>query len=1043
MSLQVTRNPNLTYTPKKNNSTANDVQNKFGKNWWTGLPPEDCPGFDRVKKYLRALPLLNLQICTRQDVLDYFDNTWTLTELLFQSLRKESTFVRSPYHQLRHPMMFYYGHPAVLFVNKLRVAGLLTEPIDLYLEKVLETGVDEMSWDDLSKNQMEWPSVEAVHGYRKKVYQLIRNLILNNADLERKAGQPLLRDSALWALWMGFEHEKIHFETSSVLIRELPIEEVETPQYWAPLAPHKTGVIHPKVGRDYPENHWKKESAQDVHIGKPSDTPSYGWDNEYGEKKLHIQPFQYTERQISNGEFLEFVLQGGYLRDEYWTEEGLLWRKFRNTKRPTFWAASGPEGSHEYKLRTLFEFIDMPWDWPVEVNFHEAKAFCHWRQKKDGTALKYRLLTEGEFQALTPQREDPVLQKKNYRETSLEPTGLENFNFKYGSPTAVGSELYGNVWHWLEDQFHPLSGFEVHPYYDDFSTPCFDGKHQMIRGGSFISCGHEASQWARFHFRPHFYQHSGFRMAATLDGSADNGAVRLKADSIYVHSRRQNALAQIEENPEWWKKAHQPMDLAPEEFSQLLAVTQKILSQHLQKVKEYPPAGNVFDPRINSVPNDFIAPFQSTKSFPEVGGEFEALLKFVVEEMAPLSQWPGHPRFAAYVAGSGNLVSAIAQMVSLILNPFTGHFMMAPGLVSLEAEALRWFLNLIGYDEKAGGYFTSGSSLATLHAMSIARQALLQGQNDFSLVTAYTSIESHHSVAKAWSLMGYKPENLRFISTHPKTLAMDDEDLKKHLQKDIRDGFKPLLLVGTAGTTNTGAIDPLKELAAVAEEFGLWYHVDGAYGLPFMLVDEVRGKFEGIALADSVAFDLHKVMSLPYGTGALAVRNKAHFKIHYGGASSYMPPQIFDNGDDFRVDYADLTPELSRDFRGLRAWLPFKLFGVGPFKLNLLEKLELSQYASAELKKIKGIEILAEPLLSIQAFRLKETGRDADQLTRKLLEEINASKVLFLSGCKVQGQYAIRLSFVGYQLHFQQVEEFIKTLPGFIEKVLNEDATTH
>ena len=135
-TVSLTRNPNLS-APKVDRSSPNEVQQKFGDRWWTGVHPEKCVGFDREKKYLAALPLINLEICTRQDVLDYFDNTWTLTEILFSSLKHESTYVRPPYHQLRHPLAFYYGHPAVLFLNKLRLAGVVDNPVDLYLEKVL------------------------------------------------------------------------------------------------------------------------------------------------------------------------------------------------------------------------------------------------------------------------------------------------------------------------------------------------------------------------------------------------------------------------------------------------------------------------------------------------------------------------------------------------------------------------------------------------------------------------------------------------------------------------------------------------------------------------------------------------------------------------------------------------------------------------------------------------------------------------------------------------------------------------------------------
>ncbi|MCK6596227.1 MAG: 5-histidylcysteine sulfoxide synthase, partial [Bacteriovoracaceae bacterium] len=569
MVVTITRNPNLS-KPQAPKAISHELKNLYPDNtWWTGLAPENCPGFCKERNVLLALPLLNLKICSRQDVLDYFNNSWTLTELLFRGLKTEETYIRPPYHGLRHPMIFYYGHPAVLYVNKMRLAGLRKDSFNIYLEKVLETGVDEMSWDDMSKNEMSWPKVSEVREYRKTVYDFVINFIQNCPDLDLPTEKRnFLTGSPLWSLWMGMEHEKIHFETSSVLIRELPVELVETPDYWAGLHPSAKEKFHlkPIAGADYSEAHWKTQKGQQVIVGKPLNTESFGWDNEYGERKVEIKDFEYTNQQISNGEYFEFVASGAYVNDKYWAPEGLQWRKFRNTKRPTFWSATGPEGSHEYELRTIFEIIPMPWSWPCEVNYHEALAFSQWKKEKDhlhqikGSELHYRLLTEAEFIALREKRPDPVLQKKPY--ASMQTQGdlvsfKENFNFVWGSPKPTDDSLYGNTWHWLMDQFNPLPGFEAHFLYDDFSTPCFDGKHQMILGGSFMSCGHEASQWARFHFRPHFYQHSGFRMARTLDGTVDNGATYLSTSKEYVHPKRQNVLDQMTKD-NWWKNVEQP-----------------------------------------------------------------------------------------------------------------------------------------------------------------------------------------------------------------------------------------------------------------------------------------------------------------------------------------------------------------------------------------------------------------------------------------------------------------------------------------------------
>ena len=1007
MPVTISRNPNLT-KPLKPSIYTNEVQKDFEvKNisWWTGLSPEDCPGFDGERNCLTALPLINLEICTRQDILDYFNNSWTLTELLFQGLKTEDTYSRPPYHGLRHPMIFYYGHPAVLYINKLRVAGLIKDPVNLYLEKVLEIGVDEMSWDDMGKNEMEWPRVAEVHLFRKKIYDLVVQLIKTHPDFDFKNGERnLLQKSYWWALWMGFEHEKIHLETSSVLIRELPIELVEAPKYWTP--------IHPSYkDQSQINNEWLKKSGETIVIGKPKMFPTFGWDNEYGERSVTTKDFQYTKFQITNREYFDFVASGAYINDSYWREEGLHWRKYRNTKRPTFWCSVGPEGSHQYELRTIFEIIPMPWNWPCEVNFHEAVAYCHWRNERDlksnNKKLVYRLFTEAEYDSLQTKNEDEVLQKKAAHKIST------NFNSNWGTPESVTENLSGNLWHWLEDQFNPLPGFEVHPYYDDFSTPCFDGKHQMILGGSFISCGIEASRYSRFHFRPHFYQHSGFRMAASLDGSDDNGATKLLKTNSYIHPRRQNVLDQMSEKNDWWKNVEQPLEMSEEELKSLFDQTENEILKYSKCFASMSPMGLAHDPKTNQLKKDFILPYQMTKNFPERPENYQTLLNLIFNEMAPLSQLPGHPGFAAYVAGAGNAISNTAQLIAQTLNPFTGHAMMAPGLVALEQEVIKWFIQLMGYDDQDSlGYLTSGSSIATMNALMLARQSKVAGF-DYSKVVGYMSSEAHHCVAKAWVMLGFKKENLRLIKT--RDFKMDVAELELKIKDDKKSGFHPFFLVGTAGTTKTGSIDEMTKLSEIALKENLWLHADGAYGALFMLTESGREKLKGIHLADSMALDPHKALSIPYGTGCLLVKKATDMSFDYLSDDSYMPPRPSIG----EHDYADISPELSRDFRGLRVWLPIKTLGIAPFVLNLEEKLKLSHWLYQELKSIQELEVISAPELTIQTFAHKK----GDAATRRLMEKINSKETLFLSSCTLNNRLAIRVCLLGFRMHYERLEK--------------------
>jgi len=506
----------------------------------TGYPYRADKQLTHVKHFeetLRSAPLLNLN-GGRQAILDYFRNTWSLTELLFSSLTSSEAFYIRPYHKTRHPLIFYYAHPACLYVNKLLVSGLISDPVNKDFELLFETGVDEMTWDDLHEGEDDvWPELDEVIAYRNAVYHLVEGLIETHPCFDR----PVTMDSPGWALVMGFEHERIHLETSSVLMRELALEHVTTPTGWPSFHSERQQVsLKPEPGRDYPANNpMLGIKPSTLELGKPRAWPTFGWDNEYGHDKRQVSAFKASKYLVSNGEFFRFVSSGGYETRKYWSESGWGWRQFRNVKWPTFWVQDGPAGSHRYKLRSTFKVVDMQWDWPAIVNYYEAKAYCAWLSEFEGVETPYRLPREAEHLALrepalrkaidwTPGRDqllqlDPVMTRQGLK-------GL-NLNLQFGAESPVNAmaensqgvhDAMGNVWQWCEDAFHPLHDFAIHPYYTDFSTPCFDGEHQMIMGGSFISTGDEASMWSRFHFRPHFFQHAGFRLVQSSQNPAES-----------------------------------------------------------------------------------------------------------------------------------------------------------------------------------------------------------------------------------------------------------------------------------------------------------------------------------------------------------------------------------------------------------------------------------------------------------------------------------------------------------------------------------------
>jgi 5-histidylcysteine sulfoxide synthase len=499
-----------------------------GNSWWTGKAPSSTPGYNADSGTLMSLPSPALDSLTVSELRDYFDNTWTLTEILFSSLQGDSTFLRYPYHHLRHPLVFYYAHPAVLYINKLRVAGFLQCGVDPAFESLFETGVDEMSWDDLSRTPVDWPPISAITEYRRAVYKVMSNAIAGISSLTL----PALRGTVGWAIMLGCEHERIHIETSTVLIRELPLSLVLQPPAW-PAAYDASSADSCCT----PDNPMIEVGAREVVVGKDSSFPSYGWDVEYGRLPVQVPAFRASKYPITNGQFLQFVAAGGYRDECLWDAEGWNWRNFRNAKWPTFWICDGPQGLNKYKLRLVFGLCDLPLSWPAVVNYWEARAYCKWHSLKHG--CKTRLMMESEHLCIRPplfQHSasvcDPIMRNSG---SSFKENRMANLNLAWGSETPVTlscnsdcdfCDAMGNVWEWSEDGNDCLPGFQVDALYEDFSAPCFDGRHQIIMGGSWVSTGNEASVFARYAFRPHFFQFAGFRVVEQIgDAVPTSGGV--------------------------------------------------------------------------------------------------------------------------------------------------------------------------------------------------------------------------------------------------------------------------------------------------------------------------------------------------------------------------------------------------------------------------------------------------------------------------------------------------------------------------------------
>lgn len=448
-----------------------------------------------------------------------------------------------------------------------------------------------------------------------------------------------------------------------------------------------------------------------------------------------------------------------------------------------------------------------------------------------------------------------------------------------------------------------------------------------------------------------------------------------------------------------------PLEFDSEQTREAIRVVGEGIARWYGSIRERRPAGTCVDVSTGGVRRDWtVPPALADAALPERGEALEPLVRFVTDVIGPDGGIVGHPGYMAYVAGTANLVSVLGQSLASAVNPYTGTYATAPAAVRLEDQVIRWFAGIVGLPPDAGGFLTSGSSLAILSAVIAARE---RAKAPWEKARIYVSGQTHHCVGKALFAAGFRAENLVVLPT--RDFAMDADALVSRLAADRAAGLVPVLVVGTAGSTNTGRADPLHAIADAAAAHGAWFHCDAAYGGFFRLAGDVPA-LRGMERADSISLDPHKALQMPYGTGALLVRHVQDLRFPRELAATYMPPM---DESDLRLEYSDIGPELTRDFRGLRVWLALRHFGLAPFRENLRAKLALAQRAAAAIDGMPALERAAPVDLAIVAFRVR--GDASGDRTRALLRAVNEDGRFFLTACLLDGRPAIRICMLGFR----------------------------
>lgn len=453
------------------------------------------------------------------------------------------------------------------------------------------------------------------------------------------------------------------------------------------------------------------------------------------------------------------------------------------------------------------------------------------------------------------------------------------------------------------------------------------------------------------------------------------------------------------------------LELSPGEMRDMLDATSARVLDHLANVAHQRSPGDVEPEAARAFCRSM------REAIPEHASSLDTLLDPYFAEWLPRSLVTNGPGYLAYVPGGGIFPAALADLLSNTTNRFTGAWFAAPALVQLEANVLEWFREWMLFPEGAGGVFTTGGSTATFNAIVCAREKILGPKIREGVL--YTSSQAHHSVKKSARLAGIAADRIRAIPVDA-SFRLRIDALASAVADDRAAGLVPFLVVSSAGTTNTGAVDPLAAIADLSAREGMWHHVDGAYGAFFHAVPELRSLLDGLPRADSLTLDPHKGLFLPYGTGALLVRDARDLRRVHGASADYMPdaapPEIYDP--------ATHGPDLSRDFPGFRVWLTLKLFGAARIRAAIAEKRALATFAAARIADLPSVTMVAPPQLSLFAFRV----HDDDAATKRVLEAVNARGRVLLSGCTAEGRYLARVCVLSFRTRQPSVDALVEDL---------------
>ena len=418
----------------------------------------------------------------------------------------------------------------------------------------------------------------------------------------------------------------------------------------------------------------------------------------------------------------------------------------------------------------------------------------------------------------------------------------------------------------------------------------------------------------------------------------------------------------------------------------------------------------------------------------ESGIEMEAALDLLREHVDRPGLNPAAAGHLGYIPGGGIYLSALGDYMADVTNRYSGIYFANPGAVRMENMMVRWAAQLVGYPETATGTLLSGGSLSPLTCIVTAREARGIKAREVERAVIYLTEQAHHCVTKAFRVAGLGEAIFRYVPIDGR-FRMDVATLSEMIAAYQAAGWNPFMVVAATGTTDTGAIDPVNQIADAIAGTDIWLHVDAAYGGFFLLCDEGREVLQGLERSDSIVMDPHKGLFLPYGTGIALVKDGQKLaEAHYYAANYLQDALQYDD----EMSPADLSPELTRHFRGLRMWLPLMVHGMAPFRSALSEKIWLTRYFYQQVQLIPGMEVGPEPDLSVALYRYVPSSGDPNEFNQRLIQRVHEDGRVFLSSTQVNGKFYLRLACLAFRTHLSTIEKCLDMLRDCIGQVKKE-----